>query len=141
MLFRSAEKRGIIIKDIISNEISNYNTYININIVTEKRTRSISGTLFANEPRIIKINDVRLEASMSTNMLYISNQDKPGLIGEVGKLLGSKNINIANFHLGRTPNGSEDAIALIAIDSELNEETLNIIREMPSVIQAKTLRF
>lgn len=136
-----AEKRGIIIKDIISNEISNYNTYININIVTEKRTRSISGTLFANEPRIIKINDVRLEASMSTNMLYISNQDKPGLIGEVGKLLGSKNINIANFHLGRTPNGSEDAIALIAIDSELNEETLNIIREMPSVIQAKTLRF
>jgi len=136
-----AEKRGIIVKDVVSNEASNYNTYVRITVTTEQRTRSISGTLFANNPRIIKVNEVRLEASMSPNVLYISNQDKPGLIGEVGQLLGSKKINIANFHLGRTENGSGDAIALIATDSELDTELLNVISDMPSVIQAKALKF
>lgn len=136
-----AEKRGIILKDIMSNEVSNYNNYINITIVTEKRTRSISGTLFANEPRIVEVNDVRLEASMSPNVLYISNQDKPGLIGEVGQLLGDEKINIANFHLGRTANGAGDAIALIAVDSQIDAKLLNIINDMSSVIQAKALKF
>ena len=136
-----AQKRGIILKDVMTNEKSNYNTYIRIEIITESGSRNISGTLFANEPRIIKIDDMRLEASISDNMIYISNEDKPGLIGNIGQLLGENKINIANFHLGRNTVNSGNAVALIAIDGELNQDILHNIGKMPSVNQVASLRF
>ena len=50
-------------------------------------------------------------------MLYVTNEDKPGLIGRLGTLLGKLGINIANFNLGRVELG-EDAIALLSIDGD-----------------------
>ena len=47
---------------------------------------------------------MRIEGEISSNMLFISNSDKPGFIGSLGTLLGNKNINIANFNLGRAGN-------------------------------------
>ena len=74
-------------------------------------------------------------------MLYISNEDKPGLIGDLGKLLGSNNINISNFHLGKATDKATDAIALIATDRKLDKNIVEIISNMPSVIQLKSLDF
>ena len=139
-----AKKRAIVIKDIISNEKSNYNSYINICLNSENSNDNhfnISGTLFANEPRITKLNNIRLEASIYPNMLYISNEDKPGLIGEVGQFLGNKNINIANFHLGRNEKKSGNAIALIAVDNNISEADLKTINNMAGVLEAKILTF
>ena len=74
-------------------------------------------------------------------MLYISNEDKPGLIGEVGQFLGQKNINIANFHLGRNGQNSGQAIALIAVDSIISQQDLATINNMVGVLEAKILNF
>ena len=43
---------------------------------------------------------MRIEAEISKNMLYTSNNDKPGFIGALGTELGNANINIATFNLG-----------------------------------------
>ena len=69
----------------------------------------------AHAPRIIQIKGIELEAEFAPNMLYVTNQDKPGFIGALGTLLGNANVNIATFNLGRQAQG-KDAICLLQID-------------------------
>ena len=73
-------------------------------------------------------------------MLYVNNEDKPGLIGNLGKLLGDESVNIANFHLGRGK-AKADAIALLEVDSPLSEDLLAKVNKLPSVLIAKLLQF
>ena len=73
-------------------------------------------------------------------MLYINNEDKPGLIGDLGKVLGDAKVNIANFHLGRGMQKA-DAIALLEVDSPLGEDLLAKVNNLPSVLTAKLLQF
>ena len=114
---------------------------ITVKVETEARSRTVSGTLFTGkEPRIVDIEGVRIEASLSDNMLFIRNEDKPGLVGQVGGILGDSGQNIANFHLGRTPEG-DSAICLVSLDSELPEDVIAKIKGIEQVTLAKTLRF
>ena len=73
-------------------------------------------------------------------MLYIANDDRPGVIGAIGGALGKAKVNIATFHLGRV-NAGEEAIALIQIDDAADLETLESIRALPNVTQVKSLKF
>ncbi len=118
---------------------SNYLTEINLSIKTENRVISISGSLFANTPRIVKVMNMRIEAELSTNMLFISNTDKPGFIGNLGTTLGNNNINIATFNLGRTKEG--DAIALLEVDQHVNDDIIDLLRGLPHVKYIKRLQF
>ena len=74
-------------------------------------------------------------------MLYVKNKNKPGLIGEIGKLLGDNNINISNFHLGKNSSQENEAIALIQIDSNIEENLLKDIAELDKTEQVKFLSF
>ena len=74
------------------------------------------------------------------HMLYVRNEDRPGLIGGLGSALGDAGINIATFHLGRTRPGG-DAIALIEIDQPAPLEVMQRIHALPHVTQCKVLRF
>ena len=73
-------------------------------------------------------------------MLYISNEDKPGLIGALGKTLGDAKVNIATFHLGRAERGA-DAIALLEVDESIPPKVLEAVRALPHIKQATPLRF
>jgi D-3-phosphoglycerate dehydrogenase len=73
-------------------------------------------------------------------MLFINNEDKPGLIGALGGLLGEAGVNIANFHLGRNDERT-DAVALVEVDSNIAEILQMKIAALPSVKQVKLLRF
>ena len=111
-----------------------------VTVTTEKRTRTVAGTLFAGDARIVEVNGIRLEAGLGPRMLYVNNDDKPGFIGALGSLLGKSGINIAYFHLGRNAAGSE-AVALVEVDQDISPELLAEISTLPSVKQAKFLRF
>jgi len=118
-----------------------YKTMIRLTVTTEKRSRDIAGTLFADErPRIVAIRGIELEAELGRHMLYITNRDKPGLIGSLGTLLGAAGVNIATFHLGRAEPGG-DALALIEIDEAVSDEVLEQVAALPLVVQAKALSF
>ena len=73
-------------------------------------------------------------------MLYVNNEDKPGLIGGLGKLLGDAGINIANFNLGRNE-AKTDAIALVEVDQPVAEDVVKKIAALPSVKKVKLLHF
>ena len=135
-----AKERDIACSETRTLQAPDYQTLIRITVTTEKQTRSVAGTLLGASPRIVEIKEIDIEAHLAPSMLYITNHDKPGLIGELGKVLGDNGVNIATFHLGRVEVGS-NAIALLEIDGEISEDVLKKVRAIEHVVQAKPLKF
>jgi D-3-phosphoglycerate dehydrogenase len=136
-----ARERGISITEVRCEECGPYQRLIKLTVTTETQTRTISGTLFDGElPRIVEIKGIPMDASLGKYMLYVTNADKPGLIGGLGTLFGNAGINIATFHLGRATAGS-DAIALVEVDLPIPKIIVDAVRKMPQVMQAKPLTF
>lgn len=136
-----ARDKGIAITETKKEEYSAYESYIRISLISKKETISIGGTTFSDgKPRIVQINGINLEAELMPNMLYVTNKDVPGLIGSLGNILGNEGINIASFNLGRTA-PLKDAMALIGIDSPVNEKVINDVKKLESVVNVKSLNF
>lgn len=135
-----ARERNIEVSEIRHERTAHYKTLLRIKLDTDKGMREVSGTLFGDKPRVVSVNDVPLEAALGNRMLYVNNEDKPGLIGNLGHLLGEAKINIANFHLGRSDK-SQDAIALLEVDDVVDAALLAKIAKLPSVKQVKLLEF
>ena len=135
-----AQERGISVSEIRHERPCDYQTLLRVTVTTEQQTRSVAGSLFGGQPRIVDIKGVAVEAELRGHMLYITNKDRPGLIGAVGSILGDSGTNIASFHLGRADSGG-DAIALIATDNPLPAKVLRVIAALPNVVQATLLVF
>ena len=135
-----AAERNIRVREITSDGVGDYHTLITLIVTTEQQTRSISGTLFNDEPRIVTIKGIHMDAKLGPNMLFVTNRDKPGLIGALGTLLGDAGVNIATFNLGRAEAGG-DAIALIEIDDPPSQELIDKVCCLEHVIMAKAMRF
>ena len=135
-----AKNKSIQISEIKHEKACEYQSCVTLTIETDKQTRSVSGTLFGGKPRIVNIKGIKIEAELAKYNLYISNEDKPGFISNLSKILSDNNINIATFNLGRKDSGGE-AIALISTDNPIEEKVLDSIKKLPLVIQAKTLTF
>ena len=136
-----AKERGIIIEEMTRDAAHDYGNLITVTVVTERQTRSVSGTVFADgRPRIVNIKGIRMDAGFGRSMIYITNLDKPGFIGRFSSTLGEAGINIATFHVGRDAPGG-NAIALIEIDGDLPPHVLAAVRELPQVQQARPLKF
>ncbi|HEV2302920.1 MAG TPA: phosphoglycerate dehydrogenase [Stellaceae bacterium] len=134
-------ERDIRVSETLSPEPGDYQTLIRVRVTTERRQRSVAGTLFGGDkPRIVAVDDIRLEGELGPQMLFVRNYDKPGFIGALGQVLGAAQVNIATFHLGRAAPG-EDAIALVEVDEPLTPQILESVRRLPNVIQAKALKF
>src|SRR5688572_16661578 len=136
-----AKDRGIVVEEMTRAAAGDYESLISVTVVTERQTRSVSGTVFADgRPRIVNIKGIRMDAGFGSSMIYITNLDKPGSIGRFSSTLGDAGINIATFHVGRDAPGG-NAVALIEIDGDLPPHVLEAVRALPQVQQAKPLRF
>ena len=91
-------------------------------------------------PRIVNIQGIPIESGFPRNALYLRNYDKPGLIGQLGNMLGKREVNIASFHLGRRKKGGE-AIALIEVDEKINNNLLEEIKNLPQVVRVNSIYF
>jgi D-3-phosphoglycerate dehydrogenase / 2-oxoglutarate reductase len=102
---------------------------------------SAEGTvLHDGTPRVINIDGIPLEAQLNGTMLYLRNNDKPGVIGHVGTTLGKHGVNIATFALGRREaTVGAEAVSLVRIDGEVSEEILAPIREHTAITEAKLI--
>ena len=118
-----------------------YESLITLTIVSERQSRHVSGTVYADgRPRIVNIKGIRMDAEFGPSMIYITNLDKPGFIGSFSGTLGQAGINIATFHVGREAPGG-NAIALIEIDGEIPADVLAKVRALPQVQSARPLKF
>lgn len=134
-----AKDRGIKVKESKSTEVHEYTSTIQVTAITKNGKRSITGSVFGKgDSRIVKFNEFCFEAVLSKNMLVLNNTDVPGVIGEMGNVLGTNNINIAGFHLGRAKEGGK-AVAVINIDSAPTSETIKTLLEIPGVLSVSAI--
>jgi D-3-phosphoglycerate dehydrogenase / 2-oxoglutarate reductase len=136
-----AKDRGIKVEEVRRGQEGAYETYMRVTLRTERRERSVAGTVFSDgKPRIIQINRIPMDAEFSANLLYTENADKPGHIGALGTLLGNEGVNIATFNLGREEAGGK-AIALVSVDERVDDGVLAKVRALPHVVRAARLSF
>ncbi|MEJ5168341.1 MAG: phosphoglycerate dehydrogenase [Arcobacteraceae bacterium] len=127
-----AKEREIEVSSSKTANTSGYKNKISIKLTTQNGVYSVSGTIFDEEvQRIVEINGFSLDVEPNGHMILFSNSDVPGVIGEVGKLLGDNNINIADFRLGRNSKG---ALAVIIVDEEVNSDILNKMAKLKAAI-------
>jgi D-3-phosphoglycerate dehydrogenase len=141
--FLIAEERGIKVTTTYVRASGDVAPAIRTEITTEHSTRTLAGTLFGygeqrREGRITEIDGFYLEATPKGHMLVTRNNDVPGVIGQVGTILGDHGVNISRFHLGRRERGGE-AMALIEIDAPATRETLQALRDLEQVISAQPI--
>jgi len=103
---------------------------------------SVEGTTLHDAfPRVLRIDGIELESSLDGTMLLLRNRDVPGVIGQVGTILGNQGVNIATFALGRREaNRAAEAIALIRLDGEVPDSILGPLRAIPAVTEALLIR-
>jgi D-3-phosphoglycerate dehydrogenase len=136
-----ARSRNIGVTTVSREQVEGYQTLMTLEVMTERGPRAVAGTLFQDsDPRVVSVRGIPMEARLGRRMLYVLNQDKPGLIGALGGTLGDAGINIATFHLGREQQGGH-AIALIEVDQPVSEAVLQQVAALPQVLQVKQLSF
>ncbi|MGI9369538.1 MAG: phosphoglycerate dehydrogenase [Ruegeria sp.] len=136
-----AKERGIRISTTNQDKSGVFEGYIKVTVVTDKRERSIGGTVFSDgKPRFIQIKGINIDAEVGAHMLYTTNEDVPGIIGALGRTMGDHGVNIANFTLGRVAPGSE-AIALLYVDEPVPADAQAQLAKTGLFTQIKPLEF
>lgn len=134
-----ARERGIKIKELKNQEAEDYTSLIAATVRTDKGTFSLAGTLFGKKnPRIVQIDNLSIDVIPSGCMLFLTNNDKPGVVGQVGVFLGQNNINIAGMQVGRKSAGGE-AVTIINVDTCVSPELLAKIAAFPGITSVRYL--
>jgi D-3-phosphoglycerate dehydrogenase len=129
-----AKERGIEVKEITSDDGGDYHSMLIVTARSAKKECTVSGILHGKkDPRIISVNEFTVEIIPEGEMLVLSNKDKPGVIGNIGTLLGDNKINIARMHFGRAARGGK-AISVVSIDTPVSDDILSQIKKMPNVL-------
>jgi D-3-phosphoglycerate dehydrogenase len=135
-----AKGRGIRITESTSAKAEDFASLIAITARSKMEENTIAGTLFGRkELRIVKLNDFLIEALPEGYILLVNNYDKPGVIGNIGMALGSRNINIATMQFGRDRMGG-NAISLLHLDAPLPPGMLGEILRLPNIISVRQIQ-
>jgi D-3-phosphoglycerate dehydrogenase len=119
---------------------------LSIAIKTQKATHVVKGAVVREDtPRLLHVDGIEVEAQLEQNLIYMRNQDVPGVIGKVGTILGKHGINIANFSLGRrheepAPGVPREAIAVVQVDGSVPEAVVSELCGVPAVLRAKAVK-
>ena len=139
----AARDRGIDIVESRSSRGRHFTSLLSIKLHTDTGERWVEGTVFEpGSPRLVSVQGVDVEAPLGGTMLIIANDDQPGVIGEVGTILGRHHVNIANFALGRSESG---AVGVVNVDEDGEsrrplEQAVDEIRRVAAIRQAWVVR-
>jgi D-3-phosphoglycerate dehydrogenase len=123
-----AERRGLIVEQSRSTESNFFSNLITMSLETPQGKRTIAGTLFEGTPKIVKMRDFDTDFTPEEHMLVMHYDDRPGLIGKIGTILGEAKVNIGAMNLGRRIKGGE-AMVVLSVDSPVGGETLAKLSE------------
>jgi D-3-phosphoglycerate dehydrogenase len=153
-----AETRGIRVRETSKSAHSGgaAANVLTITLHTDSTQHLARGTvLHGSSPRLLQVDGISIEAPLERNLLFLRNQDVPGVIGRIGSLLGENQINIANFSLGReepaamtaragggseASSGVRQALAVVHVDEMVPEKVLQQLRKLPAVLEARAVQ-
>jgi D-3-phosphoglycerate dehydrogenase / 2-oxoglutarate reductase len=100
---------------------------------------AVGATIAAGEPRLVRLNDYRLDMAPTERILITRHQDRPGTIGRIGALLGRADVNISAMHLARSAPRA-DALMVLALDDDVTPELEAALRAEEDVLDVWVIR-
>ena len=91
-------------------------------------------------PRIVRLNGLPVEIDPNGVVCLINNQDRPGIVGHLGTILASHQINIANMSLGRDREGGQ-ALTALNIDSQPSKNCITELESDPDISKIRIVQF
>lgn len=136
-----AEKKGIIVHENKTKSTKGFTNLLQIDIVTKKRTFTAAGTLLNGlGPRIVHVDQFHVDVTPTGHIVLIHHRDQPGVIGKMGNLLGTHQINIATMQVDRWDEGGK-AIMLLKVDRHLEEDSVAALKALPEIEDVRTIDF
>jgi D-3-phosphoglycerate dehydrogenase len=135
-----AKERGIKVVESKFGEVGDYTNLITITVRSDQMQRKVAGTIFGNkDPRIVEIEGYRIDAVPAGYMIVTKHKDRPGVIGNVGTVLGKNNINIAGMVVGREAVRGE-AIMILNVDDAVPQNVLKEIIDKAGLYDARYVK-
>jgi D-3-phosphoglycerate dehydrogenase len=135
-----AKERGIELADSSSKAPLAFPNLMSIRMTGKGTELSVSGTVFGrNHLRLVEVDGIELDAIPQGHLLVVKNEDRPGMIGHIGTLLGKLSVNIARMTVGRNK-GNDRAIMVLEVDNEVPAKVLDEVRGVPGIREARFVR-
>jgi D-3-phosphoglycerate dehydrogenase len=135
-----AQEQGLQIVESTSSATVGFANLIALRLATSQSALSVAGTVFGRDHlRLVEFDGVEVDAIPEGDVLLVRNDDRPGMVGQVGSLLGRQGVNIARMGLGRKV-GSGRAVMLIEVDGVVPPSVLEELPKLPGVREARFLR-
>jgi len=132
-----AKERGIKVTETAIAETEEYVNLITVRAVSNEGTSKVAGTIFGQkDPRVVNINNFRLELHPHDRFVLIHNHDKPGAIGNIGTLLGNHSINIRRMRVGQEEGGDKTMIFL-RTDDPIPDDVVDKLAALPLNISVR----
>ena len=142
-----ADSRGLAVQEEHKAKASTggVGSVLSVTVHSRDQNHEVKGAVLrADLPRLLHVDGIDIEAPLEQNLIYMRNQDVPGVIGKVGTILGKHGINIANFALGRRAGPAGDApreaIAVVHVDGTVPAAVVSELRGISAIRQAKAIR-
>jgi D-3-phosphoglycerate dehydrogenase len=132
-----ADNMGITIEEVKNPDPAAFANTVTIDIEGPGMRRSIVGTHFEGQPRIVRLRDCQVDFAPEEHMLVITYKDQPGMIGKIGQVMGEHDINIAAMNLGRQEKRGE-AMVILSLDSAVPS---NVVDEIGSMVEASFIKY
>ncbi|QYR19943.1 phosphoglycerate dehydrogenase [Paenibacillus sp. sptzw28] len=134
-----AKERSVNIVVQKSHTSRDFTNLVSVSLRSKKEERLVAGTLLTGYgPRIVQIDKFPVDVAPEGNLILVSHNDKPGIIGRVGTLLGSNDVNIAAMQVGRKIVGGA-AIMILSVDKGAPKTVLAEIAKLPDLNNAKEI--
>lgn len=135
-----AKSRGVAVTESKESESDSYMTLITLKVFSKGKEFTISGTIFGKgDLRIVEINGYEFDVIPMPYMLIGENIDKPGVVGQIGTLLGVAKVNIATMQLGRKLTDNR-AMMVLSVDSEVSKETLEFVGGVDGILKIRFVK-
>jgi len=132
-----ATHRGLAVIEQKEATCENYASLITVKATTSAGATTAAGTVIRKESHIVRVNNYWIDiVPAEGHFLFLDHQDRPGLMGAVGRITGDADINISSMNVSRLkPRGQ--ALAVLALDEPLPEEQRQEILAIPDTYNAK----
>ena len=132
-----ARDRGLqVVVETDEEAVSGYTNLITVTTHAGAGPKVIAGTVFDGVPRIVRLRDLHVEFIPEGHILVLSYEDRPGMVGKIGSILGRNNVNIASMHVGRRAKRGS-AIVVLLLDEEVRPD---VMEEVGKAVKADFAR-
>jgi len=135
-----AKSRGINVLESLDSTASEYTDLIEVKVGNGHGAFTMAGTLFGmREPRIVELNGYKIDMEPAPYMLLVRNDDKPGVIGSIGTIMGVSRINIATMRVSRNSKGGK-ALMVLNVDGVVPRDVIGMVRKVDGITEVNFIK-